>query len=140
MGSWELLDHTADVRFFVRGDDVGDFFVTAALALTELLIGPGPPGPTQRRTVRAEGEGEGLEELLVDWLREILYLFQGEGLIAVEYDIIEMDRGHITARCGCAAFDPKGMSVATDIKAITYHDLVVTEDDGGVSARIVCDV
>jgi SHS2 domain-containing protein len=32
------------------------------------------------------------------------------------------------------------MSVATDIKAITYHDLVVTEDDGGVSARIVCDV
>jgi len=138
MGSWELLDHTADVRLFVRGDDVSDFFRTAAVALAELMIGPTLPAAVEHVTVRAEGEG--YEELLVDWLRELLYLFSGEGKIAVEHDIIELDRAGLAARCGCAAFDPERMSVSTDIKAITYHDLRVIEDDRGVSAHIVCDV
>ncbi|MBN1881188.1 MAG: archease [Deltaproteobacteria bacterium] len=138
MGSWEFLDHTADVRLFVRGGDIHDLFITAARALMEVLVGVVPTGDLEYRTVRAEGEG--FEELLVDWLRELLFLFQGEGVIAVKHDIIEIDRMHLIARCGCAAFDPMKMSMATDVKAITYHDLVVTEDDRGVSARIVCDV
>jgi len=138
MGSWELLDHTADVRLAVQGDDIGDFFITAARALAELLVGVVRPVSIEYHTIRAEGEG--FEELLVDWLRELLFLFQGEGMIAVEHDIITIDRVHLSARCGCAVFDPMHMSVVTDIKAITYHDLFVIEDDRGVSARIVCDV
>ena len=138
MGSWELLDHTADVRLFVRGDDITDLFITAARALSELLIGVVRPDTIEYRTIRAEGEG--FEELLVDWLREILFLLQGEGIIVVEHDIIEIDGAHLEAQCGCAAFDQETMSVKTDIKAITYHDLSVIEDDRGVSARIVCDV
>lgn len=138
MGSWELLDHTADVRLLVRGDDITDLFVTAARALTEILVGVVRSAVTGHRTVRAEGEG--FEELLVDWLRELLFLFQGEGMITLEHDIITIDRTHLTARCGFSTFDPTCMSVETDIKAITYHDLVVVEDDRGVCARIVCDV
>jgi SHS2 domain-containing protein len=138
MGSWELLDHTADVRLFVRGDDIDDFFVTAAVALAQLLVGPVLPAAKEHVTLRAEGEGP--EELLVDWLRELLYLFSGEGKIAVAHDIIEMDRTSLTARCGCTVFDPERMSVATDIKAITYHALLIVEDDRGLSAEIVCDV
>ena len=138
MGSWELLDHTADVRLSVRGDDLVDFFITAACALTELLVGPNLPGATERLTIRAEGGGP--EEVLVDWLRELLYRFQGEGRIAVEHDIIEMTNTGLTAECGFSPFDPERMSVATDIKAITYHDLEVVKNDRGVHARIVCDV
>lgn len=138
MGSWELLDHTADVRLLVRGGDIADLFITAARALTELLVGAVLPVAAEYRTIRAEGEG--LEEVLVDLLREILFLFQGEGMIAVRYDILEIGKTLLTVRVGCAAFDPTCMSVETDIKAITYHDLVVVEDDRGVSARIVCDV
>jgi SHS2 domain-containing protein len=73
VGTFEYFDHAADVGIRTRGSSLADLFLTGAQALMA-WIGPVPAGDAAlRETVTVDAEG--LEELYVRWLQEMLYLF-----------------------------------------------------------------
>ena len=69
---YEIIDHTADfgIRFF--GTDAADLFKNGAAVLTDLIAESDRLKSTHTLVIRVSGED--WEDLMVNWLRELLYL------------------------------------------------------------------
>ena len=85
-------------------------------------------------------EGSDWTDLFVNFLREILYLFNGEGLLIHDCRIIAITVGSVTATVAGEIFDSSRHVVKTEIKAVTYHQALVTETSAGWKGRVIFDV
>lgn len=144
MGTFEAFDHTADVGLEVRGESLEDLLATAAQAVFSVIIEAGPSAVETETEVLAEAETGARaewEDVFVAWLQELLYRFEMEHLVPLEFDFAEAGPARVRARVGFGRFDPERHRAATEVKAVTYHELAVCEEAGGAwSARMILDV
>ncbi len=134
---WTLLDHTADIRMEVRGKDLEELFTNAAHGLTRLVAEESEVEPESELELALEADT--VEELLVDWLRELLFVNQTRGFILIRLKMAEVSRTVLKARVLGRIRGPDEEPLA-EIKAVTYHGLSVQMDDRGYSVRIVFDI
>jgi len=141
----EYLEHTADVKFRVRGRSLEELFESAGLALIGAMIDPS--------TVRVEESwpveivAESLEALLYEWLSEILYLFEVELAAFSEFEVA-LDGGadgwSLSGRVGGERIDRERHLFETEVKAVTLHQFEIgREEVGGEeiwTAQVVLDV
>jgi SHS2 domain-containing protein len=135
---YRLFDHTADLGIEVSGKTRADLFANAAFALFDLLVDLDGIQQTEERTIAIQGSDE--TDLFVNYLREILYLFNGEGLILPHSDIGAISRRQLTARLRGERYNPSVHRVKMEIKAVTYHQAAVRRTDGGWQGRVILDV
>jgi SHS2 domain-containing protein len=150
MGTFRLFDHTADVGLEVRGESLADLLETAARAVFSLVLDKGPTAAEFEEELRVESappgyapaeRGGGIEDALVAWLQELLFRFETQRLVPLTFDFAEAGPRRVRARVGFGRFDPKRHRAATEVKAVTYHELAVREEaDGAWSARFILDV
>jgi len=134
---WRLLEHTADIRMEVRGATLEELFAHAADGLTSLLS-PGPQLPAETALdVRVEGDDN--EQLLVNFLREILFHFQVNGFVMTDCEITFPEPTRLQARLHGRHVMSGEPQPDEEIKGVTYHDLSIRRDDG-YSVNIVFDV
>jgi SHS2 domain-containing protein len=93
---------------------------------------------TQDREIVIEGADQA--DLFVNFLREILYLFNGEGFVLTACRIAQIDERRLKAEIRCGRYDSRLHRVKTEIKAVTYHQAAVVKTAGGWQGRIVFDV
>ncbi len=134
---YTFLDHTADLGIKVRGDDLKDLFETAAKSLMHLMIG----GESQAKTsnMRITVAGQDLPDLLVRWLGEILYLFEGENLVATSIHIEFLSNSRLDAVLKIVPFDHTAHEIQSVIKAVTYHQIQVIEKGSFWEAQVIFD-
>jgi SHS2 domain-containing protein len=132
---WKLLEHTADLRIEVCGDDTRELFLNAAQALTELLGRPRDMAPETNLEVTLDSPGP--EELLVDWLRELFFYNDTRGMVLDRAEFLEFSDTSLRARLfmGRRTEEPE-----VDIKGVTYHGISVEKSDQGYCARVVFDI
>jgi SHS2 domain-containing protein len=132
------IEHTADLGIEVEADTPNELFRRAGLALFTLMVGLEGVEPRERReeTVQAEG----WEDLLHDWLSRLLRNFLQDGFIAVAITIAAIDSTYIHAYLDGEKLDYQRHEFETEIKAVTYHQLAVTCEQGRWRARIIFDV
>jgi SHS2 domain-containing protein len=70
------------------------------------------------------------ESLLVEWLNELIYQFDTEGIIFKRFDIIQLDNTQLKARSYGEKADSSKHKLKTGVKAATYHMLKVDKGDG----------
>jgi len=136
--TFTLLDHTADLGIVVTGADLRDLFEKAALSMMKIMIRKGPAGETA--SIRFSVSGEDYADLMVRWLGEILYLFEGEGLVMTHAKIDSISGFHIEATLKTVPFNPEEDEVLTEIKAVTYHRIQVVEKNGGWKTTVIFDL
>lgn len=138
---FEQVDHTADLALLVRGRNLGELFVNAALGLASLLIDRSTVHRSMER--RIELSAADAEELLVAWLQEILYLLEGRREIHGDFRIEKITQQELSAVCVGEPLDPCRHQLQAEIKAATYHDLRIRETDSPwgriLEVRIVLD-
>ncbi len=123
MKRFEILDHTADMGIRVYGKDFKNLFQNAAEALFKCI------GDT--RHVRAdqwvdlEITGMDKEDLMVSWLRELLYLFDVKELFLSRFQILEIIENKLKARVGGETMDVERHHIVREVKAVTYHGIRV---------------
>jgi len=136
-GSYELIDHTADVGIRVTAASPDALFETAALALTELMTDTALVEPRIERTV--ELKAESLDLLLVGWLQEILFLMETEELVFSVFKV-RLEGATLQAALGGEPFNPEVHTRKWEIKAVTYHHLEVATHGDGWEARVILDI
>lgn len=136
-GGWTLLDHTADIRMEFRGATLAELFRNAALGLMEILISGAALSPRQEITVSLREDTT--EELLVGWLREILYQYHTSGLCVARLEISEASANEVEAKLFYGA-PAENYQPEIEIKGVTYHGLSVQIHEWGYSARVVFDI
>ena len=134
---WALLDHTADIRMEARGRTLADLFENAALGLVDILVSDAAISPKTEAALSLQEETS--EELLVSWLREILYQYQTAGLVLASAEISEASEQKLAAKL-VYGVPPEDCQPEVEIKGVTYHGLTVQAHDWGYSARIVFDI
>ena len=132
------IEHTADLGIEIEADTADELFRCAGLALFSLMVSPEGVNACEEReeTVQAEG----WEDLLHDWLSRLLYRFLQEGFIATTITIDDIDSTHVHARLAGEKLDYKRHDFETEIKAVTYHQLAVSCENGRWRARVIFDV
>ena len=136
--TYKIIDHTADFGLHVFGADPQDLFATAARAMFELITDPQTVKTAQSLTVTVRGSD--WPDLMVNWLRELLYLCNGRELIVGAIDIQQVCEKKITAIIAADRFDPQRHPVQSEIKAVTYHQIQVKRESTGWEAKIIFDV
>lgn len=135
---YETFDHTADLGLHVEAADLNTLFAEAARGLLSILV-DNPDEVRPLREVPFEIEGTAKDFLLFDWLNELLYRFETEGLLCSEFSIDVTETG-LTARARGESADPDRHRLAHEVKAITYHQLEVTQTPTGWQARVIVDI
>jgi SHS2 domain-containing protein len=132
------IEHTADIGIEVEADSPAELFSCAGLALFSLMVGPDGVKACEgwEETVSAEG----WEALFHEWLSHLLHRFLQDGFIAVAITVLEIDDTHIRARLMGEKLDYDRHDFATEIKAVTYHQLSVRNDNSHWTARVIFDV
>jgi SHS2 domain-containing protein len=86
--------------------------------------------------LRVELEALDGETLLVDWLNELLFLTETEGLLFVECIIESLQDDKLVARAGGI----RAPLTKAHIKAATFHNLALVQDSTGWSVVLTFDV
>lgn len=136
--AYQIIDHIADLGIIVKGPDVKGLFIRAAQAMTDLMVKGEIRDKTARRDVLIEGED--FPDLMVRWLGEILYLFEGENLIVNSIEIKSIGPIKLEATLTVTSFEPKRHRVLREIKAVTYHQISVDKVNDGWEARVIFDI
>ena len=135
---YRIFDHTADLGVEIYGKKEEELFCNAAFALFDIM--------TDISLVHIRGEwevsaeGGDLEELLVNFLREILYMCNGEGLLLQDFVISEMDNFHVKGTAKGEPFVHGRHCMNIEIKAVTYHRVEIRKTSGTWIGRVIFDV
>ncbi len=135
MKNFEIGEHTADLELRVRGRKIEDVFLNAARAVLSYTA-PGPEtAPTVRKEIHLTAPNR--EELLVDWLNEILYLQEMEGTVFRSFEVRHLTDREVRAVISGGKAAP---GTGPEIKAATYHDLYIKETPSGWEAHVILDL
>ena len=135
---YSLFSHTADLGMSVNGHSCEELFMNAGLAFSELLVDNKAPKINHKLKISLHGND--LPDLMVRWLSEILYLFEGERVVVTEIFINVINRNNLISTLSVMNFDNRYHEVVREIKAVTYHQIEVKEEDGIWTARIIFDL
>jgi len=135
---FRILEHTADIGFEAFGATVEEVFSNSARALVSLIVDPLSIVPCDATTIHVESSGA--ENLLVNWLSEILYFFDAEGRVFRDFDVQLIDGKSLTAVARGERFDRARHQVNVQVKAITYHQLVLEQTQEGWHSRVYVDI
>jgi protein archease len=138
MSFYRIINHTADLGIAVTGENPSNLFQNAALAVTDLLTDTDRLHAEYTETVTITGLD--FQDLLINWLREVLYFWNGKRVFAADIDISDISDTTLTACISLAAYDPNYHTIHREIKAVTYHQAEVIKKDGQWNARIIFDV
>jgi len=130
------LSHTAEIGLLIQADTPEMLFACAAAGMFGLLrVEPDQTQPKRQHTIQLQSVDP--ESLLVDWLNELIYLYDTTGAVYTDCTITQWQDTQLTAEInGWPTAEPP----AVHIKATTYHDLFVRADDQGWSAQVFFDI
>ena len=135
---YKLIDHTADFGIEVYGANYETLFINAAEAMFELILESVPAAGSE--SVRIEVAGMDRTDLLINWLRELLYLFNGEGRIAVSIEISSLTENKVSADVCFDTYSAEVHVIRNEIKAVPYHQADIRKIKEGLAAKIIFDV
>jgi SHS2 domain-containing protein len=135
---YEFLDHTGDLGIRVWAVDVKGLFQEAARALFDIITDLEKVEVQLNREVAVQGLGQ--EQLLVAWLSELLYLHEVKGLLFCDFALAEIDEGNVKGVARGEEFDEGRHPIKTSIKAVTYHQLEIKEENGRWQAQVIFDI
>jgi SHS2 domain-containing protein len=84
--------------------------------------------------------GESLDRLIVDWLNELLYLHDVEDLLFKGFNVKSVGEDGLKATVKGEPFQEGVHVIKTGVKAVTYHQIEVRQENGHWRAQIVIDL
>ncbi|MDD2439242.1 MAG: archease [Methanosarcinaceae archaeon] len=139
---YEYLEHTADAKFRAYGKSLEETFENAALAMFNVMIDTEKVSGEKATKVRVSSPD--LENLLVDWLSELLFLFEVEATIFWKFKVLEIKKEEgkyfLSGQAFGEAFNPEIHPFETEIKAVTYNQLLLEKTENGWLAQLVVDI
>jgi SHS2 domain-containing protein len=138
MRRFRFLNHTGDLGIEIFGLSLTDLFENAGQALFYVITDPSKVHEKIRKEVTLSYSD--LETLMVDWLGELLYLHDVEGLLFSRFEVSDIQDGHFEARAWGEAFEAGRHGIRTEVKAVTFHQLEVKQQGDRWRARVILDL
>jgi SHS2 domain-containing protein len=125
MKKFEVLDISGDVGLRVSGTTVDELFEVAASGMSALITDPSKITSIEKREITVKNNT--LEDLLVLWLNELIFLFDTYGYIGNLFSV-DIKNTILSARVSGSIFNPEVNEKRLLLKAATYHKLSLKKD------------
>lgn len=135
---FELLEHTSDIGVLARGATREDALIAASHGLISILADPAPFQAREERYFRAPGLDDAAQ--IVNWLNEILFFFDTERMVFVEFTIDSWTAEEVSGRARGERLDIDQHELRTAVKAATYHQFESHAIPDGWEIRAFVDV
>jgi SHS2 domain-containing protein len=141
-GTFVEIDHTADIGLDLEGPGPESILEAAQRGLTQLLLADASdlvPEAERRVTVEASD----YPELLKAWCERLYRLIEEEGFVPLDSSVEAADPADCRAVVRGALPPPERIAEASELKAVTYHQLAFEPRPGGAQgwlARVIFDV
>jgi SHS2 domain-containing protein len=135
---FDTFEHTADIGLRVRAETLPELFAEAGKGLVSLLV----EEPETIREIEAEKivlEADSIENLLLDWLSELLFRFETKQRLVGACDV-RLDGTRLQASVRGETADWDRHHPGREIKAVTYHRLRVERCEGEWMAEVLFDI
>lgn len=135
---YKYLDHTSDLGVEIYGRDLPELFSNGLFTIFDNILNLDCVEAKETREI--EITSQTLDELLIDWFRELLFLFATEYFAAKEVKNIKIENNHLSAEISGEIFDKKRHRIKIEIKTPTYHMFNIKKTDSGFVATVIFDV
>ena len=135
---FETFDHTADLGLRIRAETLKGLFEEAALALFSVIV-ENPHRIRPKRSFSFQIEGTSSDELLLDWLGELLFTFSSRHIVLGRF-AVDFRASGLDATAWGESYKPAVHKIGEEIKAITYHGLKVEELGHEWIAEVIVDL
>lgn len=135
---YEIFEHTADLGLRIIAADLPSLFADAARGLTSVIVA-NIDEVRPVREIALSVDGTALDELLFDWLSEVLYTFESERLLLSQFDV-QLTPSGLKATARGEPLDLERHALEHEIKAVTYHGLKVEQTPAGWLAEVIVDI
>ena len=136
---YKFLDHTADIMFEAYGNSLNKLFENAALATEITMVNLRQIKPRIKKEINLENED--LENLLFDFLAELIYLKDAELLLfsKAKIKIEKKEKYKLKALLGGEKLTNKH-DQKVDVKAVTYHKFEIKKLNNKYVAKVILDI
>jgi SHS2 domain-containing protein len=135
---YSILEHTADVGIEAHGQTIGEAFENAALGMMSLMYDLETVEEKEVRELSVEARD--IDSLLVRWLSEVIFLFDGEEFVPCSFKIELLHFCGLKAKVGGERIDEKKHKMKVYVKAATYHQLSIQSSENGSLVRVYFDI
>jgi SHS2 domain-containing protein len=141
MGQSETFDHTADLGVRVFANDLADLFQTAGAALFDIIVA-NRDAVTVVDTETVGLRASSTEDLLVEWLNELIYRSETQHRLYTRFDVkLTEENRRLEATIGGEQIDHARHILDHEVKAATRHELSVRQlADGSWVAEVIVDI
>ena len=129
---YRWVEHTGELELHVEAESPTGVFSEALQAFAE-LVGDGPAGEPARYEIELEAADQAT--LLAEWLSELVYLAETQGLVPERVAGFDLLGARLRATVEGRLGQPPHL-----VKAVTYHGLELVREGEGWRARVVLDV
>lgn len=136
--NYEILDHTADISVKIYAASLKDIFIQSSVAMMDLICNIDKVKPMKSFNIKVSGISN--EQLLVNWLQEILYLHEVRNFLFCKFIINSIKDGVITGSAIGEKLDSSRHELMNHIKAVTYSNMDIKKEHGRYITRIVFDI
>lgn len=124
MKKYELIEHTADIAIKAYGTNLSEAFGNAAKGMFDIITDESEVESTGQYDIKLEAPD--LEQLLVDWLSELLFLNTSQNLVFGFFKVeLDEEKKHLVGHVFGEKYNISKHKVGIEIKAVTYHMLEV---------------
>ena len=138
---YKFLPHTADTMFEAHGKSLEELFENSALATEEIMVNLSTISREEEHQITLESEH--IEDLLYDFLSELLFIKDTEGLLFNKFEIIIIHKNkkyELLAKCDGEKIDRDKHELNDDAKAITKHEFSVEQKNNKWLAKVIVDI
>ncbi len=135
---YRLIEHTADLGIEITAGSLNELFEEAARAMFNEIVED--LSKVEHRVEKVLSlEESTLEDLLVSWLSELLYIFDVEEVVFSKFEV-SIEGTALKGRAYGEYIDRSRHVLRTEIKSVTYHMLSIERTDGSYKATVIFDI
>jgi SHS2 domain-containing protein len=135
---WETFEHTADLGLRAWADTLEELFAALGEAVAAQIC---PADCINRReTVKVLAQADDLEALAVEFLSELLRLFQIRKFVFSGVSVQSIRHGRLEAVVRGEPVDLARHQLGEEIKAVTYHKVKIAREGSQWVGQVILDL
>ena len=135
---YRIFSRSSDLAVKVFGKSQAELFANSAFALFDQLTDIGKVDLHDHLTLEVEGADR--DDLMVNWMRELLYLYQRSGYLLKDFVVKEVKDNYIRGEVGGEKFDPDRHEIQREISAVVSHQSRMEKTGDQWTAQVVLEL
>jgi SHS2 domain-containing protein len=135
---YRLTTRQSELAVKVLGNSQVNLFANSAFALFDVMTEVEKIDIKERMPLEVEGTDR--DDLLVNWMRELLYLYQGSGYLLKEFHIREAKDTIVKAEVCGEKIDPDRHEIKREIVGVAYHQSRMQKTGDQWTAQLIFEI